>query len=90
MLASELRERPRSYHTGRASNRGVYFRDRARFAESSRLPVYATKEYVDVGGLMSYGPSLVDLWRRAAVYVDKILKGAKPPPRRSACLRGCY
>jgi len=51
----------------------------ARFAQSSRLPsMYAAKEYVDVGGLMSYGPSVPGMFRRAAVYVDKILKGAKP------------
>jgi putative tryptophan/tyrosine transport system substrate-binding protein len=44
-----------------------------------RLPgMYATREYVDVGGLMSYSANTVDLRRRAAVFVDKILKGAKP------------
>ena len=51
----------------------------ASFAQRNRLPsMDATKEYVDAGGLMSYGPSLPDLFRRAAIYVDKILKGAKP------------
>ncbi len=49
------------------------------FALENRLPaMYQLKEAVDRGGLMSYGASLTDLGRRAATYIDKILKGAKP------------
>ena len=49
------------------------------FAAKNRLPaIYAWREYVDDGGLMSYATKLSDLYRRAATYVDKILKGAKP------------
>ena len=48
-------------------------------ALAARLPTsYATREAVEAGGLMSYGPNQADLYRRAADYVDKILRGAKP------------
>ena len=48
-------------------------------AVNTRLPaMYTQMEYVEVGGLMSYAPSYTDIYRRAATYVDKILKGAKP------------
>jgi putative ABC transport system substrate-binding protein len=55
---------------------------RARLADlaiEKRLPtVYTNRPHIEAGGLMCYGPSFSDLWRRAATYVDKILKGAKP------------
>ena len=59
-----------------------FFAERKRIVELAvkyRLPaIYVQKEFVDEGGLMSYGVDFDDLYRRAAVYVDKILKGAKP------------
>jgi putative tryptophan/tyrosine transport system substrate-binding protein len=51
----------------------------AQFAIENKLPsVYARREYIEAGGLMAYTPNYHDLFRRAASYVDKILKGAKP------------
>ena len=49
------------------------------FAGVRRLPaVYFAESFVETGGLMSYGPSITDAYRRAAGHVDKILKGARP------------
>jgi len=51
----------------------------AEFAMKWRLPgMYPRMQFVDAGGLMSYGPNIYETWKRAAVHVDKIIKGAKP------------
>ena len=51
----------------------------AELAAKSRLPaMYPLRFFVEGGGLISYGTDIVDVWRRAAAFVDKILKGAKP------------
>ena len=61
---------------------GLFISQRKQIVElavKSQLPAtYSRPEYVEDGGLMTYGPSINDLFRRAATYVDKILKGAKP------------
>ena len=61
---------------------GGFFAERKRIVELAgkyRLPaIYFQKEFVDEGGLMSYGADYDDLYRKAAHYVDKILKGTKP------------
>jgi len=60
----------------------MFFNERGRLVDlvaKNRLPaVYGPREFVDAGGLMAYGPNFPDMYRRAATYVDKILKGAKP------------
>jgi ABC-type uncharacterized transport system substrate-binding protein len=60
----------------------MFFNERRRLvdlAAKNRMPaMYQSREFVDAGGLMSYGPDFADLFRRAATYVNKILKGAKP------------
>jgi putative ABC transport system substrate-binding protein len=49
------------------------------FVTKHRLPaIYSTRDFVEAGGLMSYGQDIIDNWRRAAVFVDKILNGANP------------
>ena len=64
------------------SDTPLFATHRARLAEAaarSRLPaIFPSKAYVDAGGLVSYGADLPDLYRRVAIHVDKILKGAKP------------
>lgn len=60
----------------------VFYADRKRLLEhvrQSRLPsMFAIRQFVDDGGLMSYGADIEEAWRRSAVYVDRIFKGAKP------------
>jgi putative tryptophan/tyrosine transport system substrate-binding protein len=56
-----------------------YLSQIANFAAANKLPaIFGFREFVDAGGLMAYGANLADLFRRAAAYVDKILRGAKP------------
>ncbi len=78
-LSGISRERPDGLLVGLSA---VINRHRARIAEFTAkrgLPtIYAQSRFVDAGGLMSYGVKVSDLFRRAATYVDKILKGAKP------------
>ena len=60
----------------------VFHRERAQIASlaiKSRLPtMHATREYVEAGSLMAYGVNLSEMYRRAALYVDKIVRGVKP------------
>jgi len=60
----------------------MFFAERSRIAElaaQSRLPaIYGVRYFAEAGGLMAYGPSPRERWRRAATHVDKMLKGAKP------------
>jgi putative ABC transport system substrate-binding protein len=60
----------------------IFFIERTRLADVAakhRLPaIFLVRDFVQAGGLMSYGANVPDLHRRAATYVDKILKGAKP------------
>jgi putative tryptophan/tyrosine transport system substrate-binding protein len=94
LFGSELREQPYDYEKALAEAPPDYrswlfvmtspfvFRDRARLAEFAlrhrAASVFAFREWVDVGGLLSYGPSINGMYRRAAEYVDRIARGAKP------------
>jgi putative tryptophan/tyrosine transport system substrate-binding protein len=78
-FASMMRERPDALFVTADSIHALHIKQIIGFAAHSRLPVmYSVWEHVIAGGLISYGASIPALYRRAAVYVDKILKGAKP------------
>src|SRR5262249_41624585 len=90
----ELREWPYDYERALAEvptdqrsalivmNSPIFFTDRVRLAEFAlqhrMASMFAWREWVDAGGLISYGPSLTGIARRAADYVDRIARGAKP------------
>jgi putative ABC transport system substrate-binding protein len=90
MAVRQADELERAFATATSEGAGalIVFRDffiethRTRIlhlAAQRRLPVMSVlREFVDAGGLMSYGPSLAEIYRRAATYVDKVLKGTKP------------
>jgi putative ABC transport system substrate-binding protein len=78
-LTTLMRERPSALLMTADSVHQQFIADILAFASKNRLPaMYQLKENVERGGLMSYGANAADLVRRAATYVDKILKGAKP------------
>jgi len=73
------RERPGALITAQDPLTNSNRQEIVEFLRRSRLPsIHGVRAFVDAGALMAYGPSLVDLRRRPAVYVDKILRGAKP------------
>jgi putative tryptophan/tyrosine transport system substrate-binding protein len=78
-FAAILRQRPDVMITF-AESLTIAFRDKiGKFALTNRLPMMAElREFAVAGGLASYGTSRPDLWRRAASYVDKIMRGANP------------
>ena len=78
-FAAMAKDRPDALMAVPNTRMSAYRKIIAEFAETNRLPtLFAFSEYVDAGALMSYGPYIPDLFRRAASYVDKIFKGAKP------------
>jgi putative tryptophan/tyrosine transport system substrate-binding protein len=78
-FAAIARQRPNALLVQPSAVNLVHQQLIAAFAAKQRLPaMYGFSEFVEAGGLMAYGQSGAELWRRAAGYVDKILKGAKP------------
>jgi ABC-type uncharacterized transport system substrate-binding protein len=78
-LAAIAKDRADALFVDKTAVNYVHARTINEFAVRRRLPsVYAVREGPEAGGLMSYGSNLADLFRRAATFVDKILKGAKP------------
>ena len=78
-FAAIARQRPNALLVQPSAVNVVHLKLIAAFAAKQRLPaMYGFSEFVEGGGLMAYGQSTADLWRRAAGYVDRILKGAKP------------
>jgi putative ABC transport system substrate-binding protein len=78
-LGAAMREKANALITVEDPLTQNYRKQIADFAAKNLLPTMSgLRDYVDTGGLVSYGPALADLYRRAADYVDKILKGTKP------------
>jgi putative ABC transport system substrate-binding protein len=74
-----VKKRPDALFPMRGDPVNQYRKQIAEFAANNRLPaVYASTDFADAGGLLAYGVSNADLYRRSATYVDKILKGTKP------------
>ena len=79
VFAALNKQRPDGLYVAQGALMNANQKRIAGFALKSRLPsMYGNREAVDAGGLMSYGADLADSYRRVAIYVDKILKGAKP------------
>ena len=78
-FAAIIRDRAEGIIVDSDAIMGPIREDIAEFASANRLPTISVfRGFVDAGGLMSYGPNLRELWRQAATYIDKILRGAKP------------